>query len=204
MKEIQKLPELAFEENTHTYTVNGIEIPSVTTVMKQLNEDYYGGIDTGVLTKAAAKGTAVHNAIENFLKFGIDDIAAEFNGYYRAFKSFMYDFKPEVIGSENRIYHKMLRYAGTSDLALIVKNKLLCVDAKTSSSIVKMLTRVQLEAYARAFSSHGIEFAGKAVLHLKKNGQYSFDDRYEPKDTEAWDVFCSMLTVRNYLENNRR
>jgi len=204
MKEVPVMEELSFDEPTHTYKLHGIEIPSVTQVMKPLNESYYGGIDTGVLEKAAARGTAVHNAIENFLKFGIDDIESEYYGYYRAFKSFMFDFKPDIIGSENRIYHRVHRYAGTSDLALGIKDKILCVDVKTSSSIVKMLTRVQLEAYSRAFSSHKAEFAGKAVLHLKKSGQYSFDDYYEPMDKEAWEVFCSLLTVRNYLENHRR
>lgn len=86
MIEIPKFPDLQFDERTHTYTLNGIPLPSVTTVMKPLSSAYYGGINEDILNTAAKRGTAVHEAIENYLKFGIDDIPPEHEGYYRAFR----------------------------------------------------------------------------------------------------------------------
>ena len=65
MVEIPKFPELTFDEATHLYRLNGAELPSVTTVMKPLSTEVYGGVDEWVMERAAGRGTAVHNAIEN-------------------------------------------------------------------------------------------------------------------------------------------
>ena len=53
--EIPMFPELTFEEGTHTYKLNGIEIPSVTTLMQPLSRKVYGDTDPDVLARAAAR-----------------------------------------------------------------------------------------------------------------------------------------------------
>ena len=204
MIEIPKFPELEFEENRHIYKLNGIGIPSVTTIMRPLSESYYGGINEAVMDRAAQRGTTVHNAIENYLKFGINDIEDEHAGYYEAFKAFWRDKSPILVSSENRAYHRVLRYAGTSDIVCVIGGRAMCVDVKTTAGIVEMLTRVQTEAYIRAYGSHKITFDGKAILHLQSDGSYEFDDKYALVDAEAWDAFCSLLTVRNYITKHRR
>ena len=62
---IPEIPELVFEEEKHIYMLNGLEIPSVTRIMEPLSQHEYGAIDKWVLEKAANRGTAVHNSIEN-------------------------------------------------------------------------------------------------------------------------------------------
>lgn len=42
---LPSFPELEFEERRHVYKLNGVVIPSVTTVMKPLSDDVYGKID---------------------------------------------------------------------------------------------------------------------------------------------------------------
>lgn len=69
---IPQFPELTFDEFTHTYRLNELIIPSVTTVMKLLSDDFYRAVDPDVLERAARRGTAIHNAVENFAKFGIE------------------------------------------------------------------------------------------------------------------------------------
>lgn len=54
--------ELKFVDKTHTYSVNGIVIPSVSRVMEPLIEEKYRGIGKSTLDSAASKGTSVHNA----------------------------------------------------------------------------------------------------------------------------------------------
>lgn len=63
---VPQFPELSFEEADHIYRLNGMEIPSVTTLMKPLSNAFYRDIDPGILERAAQRGTAVHNACENF------------------------------------------------------------------------------------------------------------------------------------------
>lgn len=196
---INELPELEFEETRHIYTLDGVEIPSVSSVMKPLSNSVYGEVDKAVLGMAASRGTAVHQAIENFLEYGIEDIPGSYSGYLEAFVKFWNDKKPTLIAVELRTYHKYLKYAGTADLLLLIDDELWLVDNKTSSRVEKMLTRVQLEAYKKALATHGIRVQRKAILHLKKNGKYSFVE-HEANDQKAWDVFTGLKAVYDYIK----
>ena len=109
MVKIPEFPELSFDEATHIYRLNGAELPSVTTVMKPLSSEVYGGVDEWVMEQAAGRGTAVHNAIENWSLYGIEDIAPEYRGYFDGFLAWVQEMKPEVLGNECRLYHKSLR-----------------------------------------------------------------------------------------------
>lgn len=199
MIEVKEFPELMFDERKHIYTVNGLFVPSVTTVMRPLSEDVYGSIDEEVLNRAAARGTAVHNAIENYIKFDIRDIPEEHEGYFEAFLKWFEEHKVEPYGDEVRLYHKSLMYAGTADMFASVDGIDTLIDFKTSAAVQKMLCGVQLEAYDRAIQSHtgGKGFERKAIVHLKKDGSYQMIE-YSSNDMECWRVFTALLTVRNY------
>ena len=54
--EIPKFPELTFDEGTHIYRLRGAELPSVTTVMKPLSSEVYGGVDEWVMERPPAGG----------------------------------------------------------------------------------------------------------------------------------------------------
>lgn len=133
--QIPQFPELTFEEQKHIYRLNGMMLPSVTTLMKPLSEDFYDGISPDVLDRAAKRGTAIHNAVENFAQFGIEDITPEYAGYFRAFLSWWKARKPEPLATEHRVYHKVLLYAGTVDLICEIKGRLTLVDYKSSASV---------------------------------------------------------------------
>ena len=204
MIQVPTFPELEFEETRHIYKLNGLAIPAVSTVMKPLSEAYYGSIDGDILAAAAKRGTTVHQAIENHLKYGIDDIPPEHEGYYAAYKAWWMEKTPQLLTTESRVYHRVLRYAGTSDLSCILDGgEKVCVDFKTSAQIIEMLVRVQLEAYDRAFVSHSFKHDAKAIVQLKKDGQWEMK-MFPSNDTEAWEVFGGLLTVHNYLSKYRR
>lgn len=199
---IPKFNELTFEEDKHIYKLDGRYLPSVTTVMKPLSQALYKDVDECVLNKAAERGTAVHNAIENYTLFGIEDIEPEYEGYFNAYKDWLTDMNPKTLGTECRVYHKYLRYAGTADMPVEIDGKNILIDFKTSASVNKMLTGVQLEAYSKAFESHGLCFDGKAILHLKSNGKYDWT-YYERNDSESWDVFGALMLVYNHIQKYR-
>ncbi|MFR5877098.1 MAG: hypothetical protein ACLUFN_11490, partial [Eubacterium sp.] len=188
--------ELTFREDKHLYHLNGQTIPSVTTLMNPLSNSLYGDVDRNILCMAANRGTEVHNAIENFVKYNITDIEPQYDGYFNAFISWWKSYEPNVLGTECKVYHKFLRYAGTADMLIELEGQKILVDFKTSASINKMLTGVQLEAYAKAFESHRIAFDSKAILHLQKNGKYHWL-LYDKNDTESWEVFGALLTIYN-------
>lgn len=201
--EIPSFDELTFEEEKHIYKLNGKYVPAVSTVMKPLSQALYKDVDESVLNKAASRGTAVHNAIENYVMFGITDIEESYAGYFGAFRDWWKEINPEPLATECRVYHKFLRYAGTADMPVVIGNERILIDFKTSASVNKMLTGVQLEAYAKAYESHGLFFDGKAVLHLKSDGNYGWHF-YPKNDTESWEVFGALMTVHNHIKKYKR
>ena len=203
MIKIPLFDELDFEEEHHVYKLNGVVIPSVSTIMKPLSASLYDGVDSEIMRKAAERGTAVHNAIENYLKFGIVDIAPEYQGYMDSFLAWYEENDVQPLATESRVYHKTLRYAGTADMPAIVNGKVICIDYKTSASVNKMLTGIQLEAYAKAYESHGVSFDGKAILHLR-NGEKARWVPYEKNDYESWDVFGALLKIWNHIRKYKR
>lgn len=203
MINLPNTPELDFVESTHTYTLYGQKIPSVTQLMAPLSAAVYNGINTEVLNKAADRGTEVHQAAENYANFGIEDISPEHRSYFDGFRKWFDEVQPVVVSTEFKTYHKYLIYGGTVDLLAYIKDKLYVIDYKTTYSVEKMLTRVQLEAYKQALISHGIPVQRKAILHVRPDGTAKLRE-YEPDDSEAWEVFGSLVNVNNFICNNRR
>lgn len=59
--------ELKFNEESHTYTLHGKELPSVT---KLLDDGTYKDVDPVILQKACDRGHEIHKEIENYFKNG--------------------------------------------------------------------------------------------------------------------------------------
>ena len=192
-------PELSFEEKRHIYTIDGQILPSVTTVMRPLDTEVYRGIDENVMRMAAGRGTAIHNAVENYVLYGIEDIEPKYRGYFDGFLKFWAENNPEPLATESRWYHNIVWYAGTADLPCVIGGKRVLIDYKTSAAVNKMLTGVQLEAYAKAYSSHGFKFDEKAIVHLTNDGSYQMV-RYKANDLESWEVFSSLMVVWNHIQ----
>lgn len=193
-----KLPEMTFDAPTHTYRLDGLVIPSVSTIMEPLKVELYKGIGDSTLANAADKGTIVHNAIENWIKFGIDDTPHEYKGYFDGFLEFWSKTKPHVVGSEIRTYHKLLGYGGTIDLLAYIGDDLTLIDFKSTYTVSDMTCGVQLEAYAQALASHGIKVKRKGILHLIKDGSWKLID-YPANDALRWRVFGALKTVYDYI-----
>lgn len=199
MIEIPEFKELQFKEDTHTYTVNDFIAPSVTQIMKPLSMVYYEGVDDKTLNEAAQRGTKVHEAAELYMLYGVEDIEPELRGYFDGLKKWIDKVKPIPVKTECRIYHKILRYAGTADLPCYIDGDLTLVDFKTTASVAQVLTRVQLEAYKKAFESHGIEFKRKLIIQSGKDGAYHAVE-HPIADAESWKVFTELLDVYRFIK----
>lgn len=197
MKYIPQMPELDFDEGPHIYRLNGLEIPSVTTLMKPLSDDLYRAIEPEILEKAARRGTAVHNALENYVQFGIEDVDPQFEGYFNGFRDWWQLRSPITVATEQRIYHKILRYAGTADLLCEIDGRLTLVDYKTSAQVNTKLCAVQLEGYDRAFESHGVKIEDRIILHLSKTG---YREVRFGRSSKNWSVLSALMTIRNYMK----
>jgi hypothetical protein len=107
------LTELSFESEKHIYKLNGRYIPAVSTILKPLSSALYKGIDDDIMKAAAQRGTSIHESIENYIKYGIEEFTETTEPYFRAFLSWWELYRPIPVESEYRVYHPLYRYAGT-------------------------------------------------------------------------------------------
>ena len=173
------MSDLYFDEELHRYYLNGEELPSVTRILKPLNDFY--GIPPEVLQHAADRGTAIHKAIELYVQGTLDEdsLCDEIKPYFAGFKKFVAEKQPKFVMSEQRVYHPDMRYAGCLDLALKMPS-LYVIDVKNTAAISPSWA-IQLLAYQEAAiacpdtwttSTEELGCANRAVLWLKNTGKY--------------------------------
>ena len=72
---------LEYIDKTHTYIYDGVVLPSITQVLKVKFGNKYDFVPKATLERAADQGTAVHKAIEDFEKQGIESSVPELRNY---------------------------------------------------------------------------------------------------------------------------
>ena len=154
---------LKFDENTHTYELDGKKLISTTQLLRKNNlAPNYDMVDEEVLKKAAEKGTLIHSEIEEFIKtgsIGFTNEVALFIDWYR---------KQAVseIESEIKVYNDIV--AGTIDLIYKRNNEWWISDIKTTSTIHTSSVQWQLSIYkALAEERLGIKIERSSVLHIR-------------------------------------
>ena len=205
--QLPELSELEFDEEAHIYRLRGEEVPSVTQLLKLLPDNDYANIPEAVLYNAARRGTAVHEAIEYYTLYGIEEYSEECEPYMAAFKAFWEGFGGTVLGSEVRIYNDCdtdeerelygTAYAGTLDLLAARDDKIVLMDFKCTSKILKKKYALQLEAYARALKKFGIPVDEKIVVQLKKDGKFRAVD-FPAVDEYSWAVFRGLRAINHF------
>jgi len=186
---------LTFDEQTHTYRLNGQVIPGVTSVLKPLTD--YSAVPAPVLQAAADFGKAVHRACEldDQMELDEDTMAPALAPYLSAWRKFCEDHRVEWLEIEHPIYHPTLRYAGTPDRIGNVKGLMSVVDIKATVELYPSVGP-QLAAYANAYADPRTASAMQRIaVQLKGDGSYVAKPYTDPAD---FPLFCSLLTLRNW------
>ena len=159
--------ELEFLEDTHTYLVNGIIVPSITQILRKRFGHKYDGIPAELLNERARYGTVVHKAIEVWCRNGDDCDLPE----VRNFK-----FLQKIHGfAVHRNEVPVILYregepcaAGRLDLILEKDGQLAVADVKTTSALDKEYLGCQLNLYRTAYRQSYGEDCGKLYgIHLR-------------------------------------
>lgn len=131
------MAEFLFEESTHTYTLDGVVIPSVTEICAPITCGKYPPV--GVVQQAAARGTRVHELCALYDMDALpDEIEAELVGYVKAWAAFCRDYKPVWTHIELPLYGVLnngLPFAGTIDRIGKIDGQTRVVDIKTAASL---------------------------------------------------------------------
>lgn len=135
--------DLVFDPQTHTYTLDGKTLISVTQLMEKHGlSPNYNGVDEEVLKASAERGTLIHKEIEDFIKkgeIGFTEEVAQFVSYVR-------DNNIAIGGSEVAVHNDLV--AGTTDLVILEGDKVAFADIKTTSTLHKESVAWQLSLYA--------------------------------------------------------
>lgn len=193
---------LEFIEETHTYLLDGVVIPSVTQILDILGG--YEVIPKAVLQKAADRGTAVHKATElsDLGELDYSDLDDEILGYLMGWHKFLDDKKPELVAIEHRTHHDGFKYAGTLDRELILDGYLSVLDIKSSFRLMPT-TAPQTAAYMEAVNWHrkskSDHIKRRYGLRLTKDGQYELERYKDPADIN---IFMSALNCYRWIAKN--
>ena len=204
---VKRKPDIFFDELTHTYLVDGEEVPSVTEILKPLHRSYKK-VNQSVLDYAANRGRAVHEALEVYDLGGELEVVPETEGFIRAYLEWSQIYRPKWIGVEQIVYNNRAGYIGTLDrIGYLNGTELAIVDIKTSQPTKEALVSVclQTEAYANAYSTEpdGSKefFPSRYGLFLKSDGTYRVVDcrEYGHKyDISPW-VFDNLLKTHKMI-----
>lgn len=163
--------EIIFEPITHSYLVGGKVLPSVSEIMKPLSTEYYKDIPEAIMNGAASRGKRVHEAIEIYDLFGVENESKEIKPYLLAYKMARQLERFTPIVNEKMLTNG--EYCGTLDIIATLGDELVIVDLKATSQINFDLLEVQLAAYRELSIANGFEINKTFVCHLKPNS-YKF------------------------------
>ena len=152
-----------FNPEQHEYKKNGVIIPSVTTIIRQVFGYKYGAVSPEVLERARAKGTEVHLEAEEYHKYGTIGISDEFFALKKEF-----DRLPKPLAVEDYLYAETPSgaFCGTCDL--FYGSDRLC-DYKTSKVLDTKTTTIQLNMYRYAYQKAGYDVSNLEAWHVVGN-----------------------------------
>lgn len=185
---------LEFDAATHTYTLLGGVVPSVTQILKPLVD--FAGIPAAVLEAKRDLGSRVHFACQLLDEDDLEESSVEpdVEPYLDAWRKFKAETGAVVLANEQRVCEPMLMYAGTLDRVLLIRGAKWLTDLKTSFT-VPMAAGPQTAGYLRALGDNTV--IRRAALRLRADGTYRFDPLTGSDD---WPCFLSCLTLYNFKE----
>lgn len=174
------MAKVQFDEATHTYTLDGKELPSVTRIIRYLAVDKANNADPNMALIARERGSAVHEAAVMYDYSGEipDDFPAEYAPYLEAYVQFVRDYKPQWTLIEHAMGNDSdgIGYAGTLDRFGLIDGKFALLDIKTSYKVDIPSLSAQLVAYSKLLKEecpqYKREFIDLYGLQLMRNGKY--------------------------------
>jgi hypothetical protein len=187
---------LLFDEKDHSYRLDGVIVPSVTQVLKDISSFSF---DTDIMARAAAFGTAVHKSCELYDKddLDVDSLDVSLRPYLDSWIKFKKEtgFIPSMI--EARVFSEKYRYAGTLDRVGVMQGKEVLIDIKTGVPVPSI--GLQLAGYEIAAKETFSDFdfpktIRRAACFLSATG-YKLK---EYKDNNDHAIFLSYLNIYNW------
>lgn len=160
---------LEYIDETHTYLYDGVVLPSITQLLKVKFGNKYNNIPQATLQRASEQGTAVHQAIEDYEKEGIESELTELRNYKFLKKAYKFDCIaneiPVVLFNDGEAVA-----CGRLDLVLKEGEQIGLGDIKRTSTLDKNYLAYQLNLYRIAYQQcYGTKIEFLRGLHLRED-----------------------------------
>lgn len=194
---MRQMTEVEFREEDHSYWVEGVRLPSVTTVLREM-----GFIDTQYFTEEGRmRGTLVHQLTELSDLGTLDEESVDprFEGYLYAWREF--SKKEGFIWTEieKRNYHPTLRFAGTPDRVGICRRGIeTTIDIKTGPPAE--WHSYQLGGYlAMKWTTNAL------TVHLRADGTFRFQHYLPLSSHNDWTaIYQTYRLLQRGKKNDER
>ena len=216
------MTEIIFDPDSHTYTLGGAKLPSVTQILGQFRRvklgdlryvvDVFNGriFPAEMFDDPADYGTAIHEGCRLLLTGqGIDYAALADELVYplQQFEIFLREYRIEPIAVEQKMYSARYRYAGTPDLAcrMLGQKTKWVLDIKTGS--VLGMAGPQTSAYEKMLIEHNLlsgRHNRRGVLLPPKKGEKRGGWRIKPlTGKHDWKFFEARLKTHYLLTEGK-
>lgn len=190
---------IAFDAQTHTYTLDGEVIPSVTQILEQAGLVDFSKVDQEVLRRSRDFGTAVHYACELDDKGTLDeeDLDDPLRPFLAGWRKFKEDFHFKIEAVEEVVFSAKLKYAGKLDRRGIINKRRSIVDIKTSDEIYPA-NPLQLSGYEEAYNEEKAtkdKSLDRYIVNLLSDGTYKL---MPCKDTRDRLFFLSAVNIAKF------
>lgn len=185
-----------FDEREHKYTLNGVQIPSVTQIIRDVGMTNYSNINKETLEYAGDRGTKIHSTLDYYDKGILDDdeLHPTLRNYLEQWKKFLNDYGLTILESELMLYHPTYLYAGTIDkIAEDKSKKRYLIDVKSGVSLPSH--DIQTSAYEELYRVN----TGKKIH--QRLCVYLGEDKYKSvgyQGTSSLGIFLSALSIYNW------
>lgn len=178
---------ITFDKATHRYAVDGIALPGVNEILKDLRVCDLSRVPPGILEKAAALGTAVHQATALDDSGVLDDasLGPECVPYFTAWKKFKRENDYSIHAIEKSYTTSLFGgFCGTVDRLCRLNGTESVIDIKTGGTYRS--TRLQTAAYSVMAREGKTCDVARSVLYLQKDGTYCIQNHTDKEDYDVW------------------
>lgn len=166
---------LEYFDDDHTYLVDGVIVPSITTLLKSKFGKKYEGISKDVLERAAKVGTYIHEQIENYCTGKEYEETPEVKNFKELEET--YKFKPVANEIPVILFSGAKPIAaGRIDLVINMDGKIGGADIKRTYKLDRDYLTYQLNLYREAYKqTYGQEWEFMKGIHLREQVKQYID-----------------------------
>ena len=201
---------LTFEPATHTYTLDGVVVPSVTGILRAAGVVNFDHVPPGILEPARIRGTVVHQAIHYYNEHDLDvdrfcRELPDYAGYLRAWIRFSDERRFVPALCEYRVASRRHQLAGTIDCLGVLDHHGALLDFATGrpDDAAKDLQTAAYHGLAHEWAEHDRvlgDFLSRFVIRryaiaLHADGGFSVDAYSNPSDWRSFLVLADAQRI---------